>query len=117
MKASPKGSTIPLAPDAAVIRGELNSPNPVVALSVALVAFHALTKKQLSELRLTDISDGHLVLGNRDIPLAGPVRTAWQPGSTSATGPGQAVPTRTCSSTGVRRPGSCPSVGSSPGPD
>ncbi|WP_354157233.1 hypothetical protein [Arthrobacter sp. UYCu512] len=75
MKASPKGSTIPLALDAAVIREELNSPNPVVALAVALVAFHALTKKQLSALRLTDISDGHLILDNRDIPLAAPVRT------------------------------------------
>ena len=80
MKASPKASTIPLALDAAVIREELNSPKPVVALAVALVAFHALTKKQLSELRLTDISDGHLILGTRDIPLAAPVRTrlaAW----------------------------------------
>lgn len=80
LKASPKGSTIPLALDAAVIREELNSPNPAVALAVSLVAFHALTGKQISELRLTDISDGHLILGDRDIPLAGPVRTrltAW----------------------------------------
>lgn len=75
MKASPKSSTIPLALDAAVIREELNSPNPVAALAVAFVAFHALTGKQLCELRLTDISDGHLTLGNRDIPLAAPVRT------------------------------------------
>lgn len=80
MKASPKGSTIPLALDAAVIREELNSPNPAVAVAVALVAFHALTGKQISELRLTDITDGQLKLGDRDIPLAAPVRTrltAW----------------------------------------
>ena len=80
MKASPKATTVPLALDAAVIREELNSANPVVALAVALVAFHALTGKQIHELRLTDISDGHLVLGDRDIPLAAPVRTrltAW----------------------------------------
>ncbi|WP_427129154.1 hypothetical protein [Pseudarthrobacter sp. S9] len=80
MKASPKATTIPLALDAAVIRQELNCPDPVVALAVALVAFHALTGKQLRHLQLTDISDGHLVLGNRDIPLAAPVRTrlaAW----------------------------------------
>ena len=80
MKASPKATTIPLALEAAVISEELNSPNPVVALAVALVAFHALTGKQVRNLRLTDISDGQLVLGNRDIPLAAPVRTrltAW----------------------------------------
>ncbi len=80
MKASPKGSTIPLALDAAVIREELNSPNQAVALAVSLVAFHALTAQQISELKLTDISDGHLKLGDRDIPLAAPVRTrltAW----------------------------------------
>ncbi|MDR6688298.1 hypothetical protein J2Y41_003884 [Arthrobacter sp. 1088] len=75
LKASPKSSTIPLALNAAVIRGEFNSPDPVVALAVALVAFHALTGKQICELRLTDTSDGHLTLGNRDIPLAAPVRT------------------------------------------
>ncbi|WP_232223688.1 hypothetical protein [Arthrobacter sp. FB24] len=80
MKASPRATTIPLALDADVIRAELNSPDPAVALAVAMVAFHALTAKQVSGLRLTDISDGHLVLGNRDIPLAAPVRTrltAW----------------------------------------
>ncbi|UKA73497.1 hypothetical protein [Arthrobacter sp. FW306-06-A] len=80
MKASPKATNIPLALDAAVIRGELNSPNPVVALAVALVAFHALTGQQVRELRLTDIRDGHLVVADRLIPLAGPVRTrlaAW----------------------------------------
>ncbi|ABK05857.1 hypothetical protein Arth_4216 (plasmid) [Arthrobacter sp. FB24] len=94
MKASPKASTIPLALDAAAIREELNSPKPVVALAVALVAFHALTKKQLSELRLTDISDGHLVLGTRDIPLAAPVRTrlaAWLD-QRNRTWPGSANP-------------------------
>jgi hypothetical protein len=80
MKASPKATNIPLALDAAVIRGELNSPNPVVALAVALVAFHALTGQQVRELQLTDIRDGHLVVADRLIPLAGPVRTrlaAW----------------------------------------
>ncbi|WP_231941162.1 hypothetical protein [Arthrobacter sp. U41] len=59
-----------------------------------MVAFHALTKKQLSELRLTDISDGHLVLGNRDIPLAAPVRTrlaAWLD-QRNRTWPGSANP-------------------------
>lgn len=80
MKGSPKATTIPLALDPAVIRAELNSPNPAIALVVALVAFHALTGKQIRELQLTDISDGRLALAGRDIPLAAPVRsrlTAW----------------------------------------
>ncbi|MDQ3157294.1 MAG: hypothetical protein M3Q98_11295 [Actinomycetota bacterium] len=52
----------------------------MVALAVALVAFHALTGKQVRELRLTDIVDGRLILNGRDIPLAAPARTrltAW----------------------------------------
>jgi hypothetical protein len=40
---------------------------------VALVAFHALTAKQLATLKLTDIVDGRLALDGRDIPLASPV--------------------------------------------
>lgn len=80
MKATPIAGNIPLALDSAVIRGELNSPNPAIAVAVALVAFHALTGKQIRELRLTDIVDGRLIFGDRDIPLAAPVRarlTAW----------------------------------------
>lgn len=79
-QATPIATNIPLPLDTAVVRAELNSPNPAVALAVALVAFHALTGKQLRELRLTDISDGRLTLSGRDIPLAAPVRTrltAW----------------------------------------
>lgn len=73
-------TNIPLPLDTALVRRELDSTNPAVALAVALVGFHALTNKQLRGLRLTDISDGRLTLGDRDIPLAGPVRTrlaAW----------------------------------------
>ncbi|WP_224274269.1 hypothetical protein [Nocardioides lacusdianchii] len=72
--------TIPLALDPAVIRTELNHPDPVVALAVALVAFHALTGKQLRAIKLTDIVDGRLTIGDRVIPLAAPVLTrltAW----------------------------------------
>ncbi len=71
---------LPLPLDPALIRAELASPNPVVALAVALVAFHGLTGKQVRELQLTDIVDGRLQLDGRDIPLAAPVRTrlaAW----------------------------------------
>ena len=42
MKTTPVATNLPLALDSAVIRGELNSPDPVVAFAVALVAFHAL---------------------------------------------------------------------------
>lgn len=94
MKASPKATTIPLALDPAVVREELNSPDPVVALAVALVAFHALTGRQLRHLQLTDIRDGALVLADRDVPLAAPVRTrlaAWLD-HRSRTWPGSANP-------------------------
>jgi site-specific recombinase XerC len=80
MKASPVATNVPLSLDTAAIRGELNSPDPVIALAVALVAFHALTRKRVRALHLTDIVDGHLILGDRAIPLAAPVRTrlaAW----------------------------------------
>ncbi len=74
------GHNIPLAADAALIREQLNSPQPVVALAVALVSFHALTSLQLRHLKLTDIIDGTLTIDGRSIPMAAPVRTrlsAW----------------------------------------
>ena len=80
MKPTPVATNVPLSLATAAIRGELNSPNPAIALAVALVAFHALTGKRIRELRLTDIVDGRMVLGDRAIPLAAPVRTrlsAW----------------------------------------
>jgi len=75
LDATPVAANIPLPLDTALIRAELNSPNPALALAVALVAFHALTAKQVRELLLTDIVDGRLRLDARDIPLAAPVRT------------------------------------------
>lgn len=42
-------------------------------MSVALVAFHALTSRQVRELLLTDIVDGRLHVDGRVIPLAEPV--------------------------------------------
>jgi hypothetical protein len=68
-------TNIPMPLDPALIRAELDSPNPAVALAVALVAFHGLTGKQVRELQLTDIVDGRLRLDGRDIPLAAPVRS------------------------------------------
>jgi len=106
MKASPVATNVPLSLDTAAIRGELNSPDPVIAL----VAFHALTGKQVRELRLTDIVDGRMILGDRAIPLAASVRTrlsAWLD-HRNRTWPGSAClsPTRHRSATVVAgRPG------------
>jgi hypothetical protein len=80
MAVTPVNHTIPLPLNTESIRHALNSPDPAIALAVALVAFHALTASQIRELKLTDILDGRLALDGRDIPLAGPVRvrlTAW----------------------------------------
>ncbi|MGH3503540.1 MAG: hypothetical protein ACRDQA_21970 [Nocardioidaceae bacterium] len=80
MKSTPVARNLPLPLDSALIRAELDSPDPAVALAVALVAFHALTARQITELRLCDIVDGRLTLDGRSIPMAAPVRirlTAW----------------------------------------
>ncbi|MFE4370571.1 hypothetical protein ACFRMN_20465 [Streptomyces sp. NPDC056835] len=68
-------TTVPVPLDTAKIRKALNSPDPAVALAVALVAFHGLTGPQLAAVQLTDISDGKLTLDEKTIPLAGPVRS------------------------------------------
>jgi hypothetical protein len=65
--------TVPLPVDTDAIRAALNSPDPAAALAVALVAFHALASREVRQLQLTDIVDGRLTLGERVIPLAGPV--------------------------------------------
>lgn len=80
LKPTPVASNIPLPLDPALIRAELNSPNPAVAVAVALVAFHGLGRGHLRQLKLTDIADGRLTINSRNIPLAAPVRTrlaAW----------------------------------------
>jgi len=77
---TPVARSVPLPLDTAAIRAALSSPDPAIALAVALVAFHAVTSKELQELKLTDIVDGRLTLRGRVIPLADPVRvrlTAW----------------------------------------
>lgn len=80
MRSTPVNTTVPLPLDSEAVRRALNSPDPATALAVALVAFHALTAKQIQELKLTDIVDARLALDGRDIPLAAPVvvrLTAW----------------------------------------
>lgn len=64
---------IPLPLDTDAIRAALASSHPGAALAVALVAFHALTGRQLRGLQVTDVADGRLTLGTRVIVLAPPV--------------------------------------------
>ena len=91
---TPVNTTVPLPLDTQAIRDALDDPNPRTAAAVALVAFHALTRKQLQQLQLTDIVDGRLTLDGRVIPLASPVRVrlaAWLDHRT-ATWPGSINP-------------------------
>ena len=74
MKTTPVNPSVPLPLPTEDIRQALNSPDPAIALAVALVAFHALTSKQIRQLQITDIVDGRLALDRRVIPLADPVR-------------------------------------------
>lgn len=66
-------SSIPLPLDTDAIREALNSPQPITALAVAVVAFHALAARQVRAIKLTDIVDGRLTIEGRVIPLAAPV--------------------------------------------
>lgn len=58
-----------------VLRTDLNSSQPATAALAALLAFHAVRVSQLCTLRLTDIRDGRLHIGDQIIPLAPAVRT------------------------------------------
>ncbi len=73
MPVTDSNNTIPLPLDTATIRTALNSPNAADALAIALVAFHALTSREVRAIRITDIADGRLRIDNRLIPLAAPV--------------------------------------------
>ncbi|MEK7425094.1 MAG: hypothetical protein AAB131_14785 [Actinomycetota bacterium] len=66
-------NTIPLPLDVEAIRACLDSPDAGTALTTSLIAFHALTSRQVRDLKLTDIIDGRLTIDNRTFPLAGPV--------------------------------------------
>jgi hypothetical protein len=70
---TPVNTNVPIPVDTQAIREALNTANPATALAVALVAFHALSARQIRSLKLTDISDGRLTLAGRVIPLAQPV--------------------------------------------
>ncbi|MDR1151285.1 MAG: hypothetical protein LBK72_02195 [Bifidobacteriaceae bacterium] len=80
IRAAQPNQNVPLPLDPRDIQAALDSPDPATAAAVAMVAFHAVTAKQLAEMMLSDIADGRLRIGERDIPLAEPVRVrlaAW----------------------------------------
>ena len=58
MKPNPVATNVPLSLATAANRGELNSPNPAIALAVALVAGHALTGRRVRALPPTAIAPG-----------------------------------------------------------
>ncbi|WP_024875932.1 hypothetical protein [Saccharomonospora piscinae] len=64
----------PVAVDLEALRDALHSDDLTRAALAALLAFHAVRLWQLRELLLTDYRDGRLLLPDREIPLAGPVR-------------------------------------------
>ncbi|HEV2637201.1 MAG TPA: hypothetical protein VGX23_18755 [Actinocrinis sp.] len=71
---------LPLPMDTEPIREALADPDTARAAITALIAFHALSNRQVRELQLTDVRDRRLHLHGRVIPLAGPVRAllgAW----------------------------------------
>jgi site-specific recombinase XerD len=65
---------IPTPLDTSVLRAALQSPQPAEALAIALIVFHALTANQIRHIQLTDTRDGRQRIGDRNIPLAQPVR-------------------------------------------
>jgi integrase len=65
---------VPAAIDLDALRAELDADDPTRVVLAALLAFHAVRIYQLAALRLTDIRDGRLHIGDQVIPLAGPVR-------------------------------------------
>jgi hypothetical protein len=60
--------------DLDALRHALDSDNPATAVLTALLAFHAVRIWQLTQIRLGDLRDGRLHLGDRTVLLAEPVR-------------------------------------------
>lgn len=65
---------VPATVDLDVLRAALDSSDTTRAALTALLAFHAVRIYQLCALRLTDIRDGRLHIGDQVILLAAPVR-------------------------------------------
>jgi len=64
----------PMPQDPALLRAALQSNDPARAAIVALIAYHGTSIGSVRRLLLTDIRDGLLYQGDREIPLATQVR-------------------------------------------
>jgi hypothetical protein len=67
-------SPAPAPIDLDKLRADLDSDAPATAALAGLLAFHAVRMWQLRQLRLTDLHDGRLHVGDQVIRLAEPVR-------------------------------------------
>jgi hypothetical protein len=65
---------LPPPVDLTALRRALDADNPATAALTALLAFHALRIRQLAQIRLADLRDGRLHLGDQVVLLATPVR-------------------------------------------
>lgn len=65
----------PLPMNVELLRTALESPDPARAAVVALAAYHGLTSLELRLLKTTDLRDGRLLLKERTVLLAEPVRS------------------------------------------
>ncbi|WP_328619911.1 hypothetical protein [Streptomyces sp. NBC_00354] len=74
IKTGHEPDSVPTALNVTDIKEALDSPDPARALVAAFHAFHALRSLQMQRLKLADILDGRLTLGDRTVPLAEPVR-------------------------------------------
>lgn len=73
-------SNYPLPMELKAVRDAINSTDPAQAALAALMAFHAPRNNEIRMLKLTDVRDGRLLLPDRTVVLAAPVRdrlTGW----------------------------------------
>ncbi|MEU8007479.1 hypothetical protein AB0B66_40505 [Catellatospora sp. NPDC049111] len=70
---APQDRKVPDPVDLRQLRNSLNSDDPTTAALAALLAFHAVRLWQLRAMRLTDLHDGRLHIGEQVIVLAEPV--------------------------------------------
>jgi len=67
--------TTPLPIDLAALQPALTSDDPPTAAVAALMTYHGLRVREVTALKLTNVRDGRLRLGDRTVLMAGHVRT------------------------------------------
>ena len=104
MPATPVNATVPLPLDTEAIREALDSPDPAIALAVALVAFHALTADSSPSSSSPTSSTAASSSKAGTSPSPAPSASGSPPGSITGPAPGRPPSTRTCSSTRTAAP-------------